>query len=439
MTKKRIFTLVLAAVLAFTLVFSFTACGDKTEPEKKPGGDEGNPSVDDPYVVELRIVTPPTKTEYMPGEEFDSKGMKLAAEWSHGVTEDLDPSECTMSPSGALAADTEEITFTYEGKSCVQKIVVNSAELVSIELDRSALAEQQLVGTVDLYSVKVYAVYDNDSKIQVSDFTFAENGTTIANPAAYEVTAGEHTIKVTYKTLSAEFKITAFSGYTVDATNIVYSEVLEKNRDEYIGTNFVENPAAAVYDADGNPIISGTNIKGFLEDGTEADFPGNRYRAGSEQGTPCLADVKKGQIMRFHIWSDFTATVELVITASSGYLLEDNPAGSWIPTKMGDMQFNKLFDVNVVSVNSETGLPETDEEGNEVKTPLTIGDEVILPGGESENGDMALWAHWQDVSFGEIELQEGDNIIELIVTSEYENKYKASCAANIVGFEVRFK
>ena len=52
---------------------------------------------------------------------------------------------------------------------------------------------------------------------------------------------------------------------------------------------------------------------------------------------------------------------------------------------------------------------------------------------------MALWAHWQDVSFGEIELQEGDNIIELIVTSEYENKYKASCAANIVGFEVRFK
>lgn len=438
MTKKRFFTLIFAALLAFSFVFSFAACGEDKAPENNPGGNE-DPITDDPYVTELRIVTPPDKTVYMPGEEFDSKGMKLAADWSHGVTEDLDPSECVMSPSGALAAGTEEITFTYEGKSCVQKIVVDDVELVSIELDRSALAEQQLVGTVDLYSVKVYAVYDNDSKVQVSDLTFTENGLPIENPAAYEVTAGEHTIKVSYKTLDAQFKIVAYSGYTVDATNIVYSEVLEKDRDKYIGTNFVENPAAAVYDASGNPIISGTNIKGFLKDGTEAGFPGNRYRAGSEQGTPCLADVKKGQVMRFHIWSDFTATVELVLTASSGYLLEDNPDGSWNPTKMGDMQFNKLFDVNVVSVDAETGLPETDGEGNEVKTPLTIGDDVILPGGESETGDMALWASWKDVSFGEIELQEGDNIIELTVTSEYENKYGASCAANIVGFEVRFK
>lgn len=446
MKKNRLhkfFGIVMAAVM----LLCFAACNRTPE----GGGTVLPPDTDEePYVTELVITTPPTKIKYKPGEDFDSTGMTLTAIWSHldddgnHIEEELSPDECENSLTGPIDSSVTQITFTYEGKSAVLDLILDSAALVKVVFDDSSLSKTLLPGTVNLYAgIKATAHYDDNSTLELSAFDIYEvTGTTetkIENPEAYKISAGTHTFVAKYDKYSSDkIVVSVISGYTVESTNIAYSEFLDKNRDIYIGTNFLENPSPAVYeDADcTKQLISGNPASGYLSDGTAVTFPnikgGKYYRVGEENGVPCLQDVRKGHVMRFHIYSEADATVELILNAASAYMLEGS---GWSPTVMGDMQFNRVFDINIVKTNPQTGEAIQDEEGNDIKEQLTIADEVILPGKTSESPDMALWANFVDVSFGELKLQKGDNIIELIVTSNYSGVVGA-CAANIGSFKV---
>ena len=53
-------------------------------------------------------------------------------------------------------------------------------------------------------------------------------------------------------------------------------------------------------------------------------------------------------------------------------------------------------------------------------------------------GDWSLWCKWVEISFGEMQLAQGDNIIEFTVISDYKNNYGESCAANIDCMDVVF-
>lgn len=75
-------------------------------------------------VTEIVIYKPPRKTAYVPGEEFNSKGMIIKAKFNDGSTKTLTPQKCEISPNGPLSADTTEITVSYGGKSAVQKITI---------------------------------------------------------------------------------------------------------------------------------------------------------------------------------------------------------------------------------------------------------------------------------------------------------------------------
>ena len=403
MLKKKFKTLWLLVSLVLAFVFALSACGGNTETGGGGGGGGGKDLVDgDPYVITLEIVTEPVKTTYMPGQIFDPAGMTLVAKWSHGVDEELSPADCIMTPKGELAIGTTSLTFTYEGVSCTQKITVKDIKATGITVDSSMINKTQLLGTLDLTEIIVNVHYDDDSVEPADVYELSENGVEITDPVAYTVKKGAHTIKVKYGEFTDEFSFTALDGYIVDTKTVIETPTVEANRTEYLGKNFVEK------------------------------VPGSSFYYGDEQDFGCLKQVRGGDIMRFHIYSEFDTNVELILTAASCY----HTGGEWNnPTKMEDMQFNKLFVTNRVAVDPETGIPVTDG-GEEVKTPLNVTDDVILPGKESPTGDMMLWVNFVDVSFGEIMLNKGDNIIEIKVVNAYKNRYGEWCAANISGFKV---
>ena len=71
-----------------------------------------------PKVTELKITTPPTKTEYLPGESFDPAGMTVVAVYD-GVTE-VEVTDYTVEDGEALKADAESVTVKY-GDAAVQQ------------------------------------------------------------------------------------------------------------------------------------------------------------------------------------------------------------------------------------------------------------------------------------------------------------------------------
>lgn len=401
--KKRWSFLSFVALIVFTcfIFATFTACGGDNEPNDNIGGNK-KPGDTDFTVTELRIVTPPDITEYYVGEIFDPEGMELEAVWSDGELEPLVPSECEISHEGALGADDTEIVFTYEGKSVTLNITVSVGEPANVKatFPEDTLDRVYLYTPVDLSGVIVNVVFTDGNARKVTDYTVSVNETPVENIAAVVFDrSGKNTLSVTYKGMSDEIEVDVIDGYRVEAENIYDpSEITDGMK------NYVERIAGGA-------------------DPRRAD-PGDTAEASGGQGE-YLSRVRKGQIFRFHIWSDVDSSARITLTASGAYMLRDV---GWYPLEMGDMQFNKVFSVKVGTTASD------------LKT-LAVDDSVILPGCVAENqttGDWSLWCKWVEISFGEMRLSQGDNIIEFTVISEYKNNYGESCAANIDCMDVVF-
>lgn len=198
-----------AVVAACALCLCFFACGNKTEPSGPATGDPPDSDYDDPYVVALRVVTEPQKKEYIAGESFDPSGMTLAADWSHGITEDLFATECEISPSEPLTEDVTELVFKYEGRTCTQEIKVTANDIIAFTVNRDAIGEVEPTGLLDLSQIKVSAEYLDGSKTDVVDYEICEKATqgVIAEPNSYMLTEGEHVFVVKYRNESAEFSV----------------------------------------------------------------------------------------------------------------------------------------------------------------------------------------------------------------------------------------
>ena len=74
----------------------------------------------------ISITTPPNKTKYYAGESFDGTGMVVKGNYGYGI--EYDVTGYTVSPAGALAAGTKEVTISYaensETKTATQTVTV---------------------------------------------------------------------------------------------------------------------------------------------------------------------------------------------------------------------------------------------------------------------------------------------------------------------------
>lgn len=388
---------------ALTLTSIFAACGPTSTPD--PGNDDDKPGDNpgDATVTELIISTPPTMTEYYVGEVFDSTGMELKAKWSDGIRMTVDIDDCTIEPSGPLSVADDAVTITYENVSVEQEITVVDTAVESISVDTGNMALKAAVNTpMNFSGIKVTVKYaDGNSRVVTNGYTFKVDGEDVEDVSALTFAEwGTHTLTVVYGEKTADIEIEIFDGFMVEAENMISSPA-ETDK------NYVE----IVKGSDqGSPIVI-----------TKEEEPAS---GGSYMGS-----VFYGTVMRFHVWADEACNANVILRASSGYMLVDG--GSWDPIEVGDQQFNRLFQVSYGTV--------AEAEDNALKE-LKIGDDVVLEGGTTDNpnGDGLLLVNWKDVEFGTLALKEGDNVIELNVITDYVNCRDQVVACNIDRLEIQY-
>lgn len=402
--KKVVFATV--ALLMLTALF-FTACGNTDNGDGGNGGTGGATVT----ATSLEVRYDGGQDLYFVGDSVNLNRLVITATLENGTKKTFvagKESSCKVEPAVFSAGD-NKVTVTYGGASVSFDVTVVSTALSEVAVDFGNVGTTYASGsTVDLSGITVTAKYGSEYSFEVDDYKIVDKDTgTEYDPDDVSLSDGTHSnMCVRYKNLDSEvFTLTIFNGYIVEAENIkTTAEVTDTDK------NFVE----LIKNTGANSVTTTGLTPGPISK-PEEPASGNAY----------LGEVKTGAVFAFHIWSDVEREADIILHASSGLLQQDN---NWTPIVMGDMQFNRLFDVTYS--NSEVA-----------SQPVNIGDDVILEGGSTDNpnGDPLLWVSWKDVTFGSVTLKPGDNVFTFTVTSDYTNCRGLSCAANVDRMEVRFK
>lgn len=134
-------------------------------------------SVEKNSVTELKITTPPTKTEYKEGQSFDKTGMVIEATRKNGNKEIV--TDYTIEDGNNLKVDQTKVTISYEDKTVEQDITVIPNPLIEIKVDKAPNKTNYVVGqNFDKTGMIITGVYKDESTVEILDYTI-ENGTNL--------------------------------------------------------------------------------------------------------------------------------------------------------------------------------------------------------------------------------------------------------------------
>ena len=287
-------------------------------------------------------------------------------------------------------------TTSYKFDSQIGKIngIQVTKELTSSYLVGQAITFDELeVSSFDANGSKVATIpneelefYEGEEKLDLTTIGYTE--------------AGNHTITAKYKNYSVNFNMNIANNiYDVEAENI-YSK---GEKPTVNNVNYIERDNCNVGNKELKPIVYGSKPEG----GTDyAKY--DSADAKNASGQAYLGEVKKGNSFNLHIFSGVEKQVTLYMTASSGVIEKD--IYGWQPIKMADIQLNKMIKIS--------------QNGN----ALSIGDDVILPGSETPANadgnytyDPSIWANFVRVAIGTVNLNQGDNVINVTITNAIQN------------------
>ncbi len=301
-------------------------------------------------------------------------------------------------------------TTSYKFDSQIGKIngIQVTKELTSSYLVGQAITFDELeVSSFDANGSKVAAIpneelefYEGEEKLDLTTIGYTE--------------VGNHTITAKYKNYSVNFNMNIANNiYDVEAENI-YSK---GEKPTVNNVNYIERDNCNVGNKELKPIVYGSKPEG----GTDyAKY--DSADAKNASGQAYLGEVKKGNSFNLHIFSGVEKQVTLYMTASSGVIEKD--IYGWQPIKMADIQLNKMIKIS--------------QNGN----ALSIGDDVILPGSETpanEDGkytyDPSIWANFVRVAIGTVNLNQGDNIINVNITEAIKKENTITNAAGTMNID----
>ena len=158
-------------------------------------------------------------------------------------------------------------------------------------------------------------------------------------------------------------------------------------------------------------------------------FSNGKKDAEFSSGKGYLGEIKKGNSMNVHIWSEKERKVEISMTAASGVITVDSK-NQWEPYETADIQLNTLLKAtangNTISIDDNVILPGTitpfNEDGSRTYNPL-------------------IWTNWKVVDLGKMQLKKGDNIIYLELTNDIAftgGVTKSNGTINIDKFDVTY-
>ena len=305
-------------------------------------------------------------------------------------------------------------TTSYKFDSQIGKItgIQVTKELTSSYLVGQAITFDELeVSSFDANGSKVATIpneelefYEGEEKLDLTTIGYTE--------------AGNHTITAKYKEYSVNFNMNIANNiYDVEAENI-YNK---GEKPTVNNVNYIERDNCNTDIKELKPIVYGSKPEG----GTDyASY--DKADAKNASGQAYLGEVKNGNSFNLHIFSGVEKQVTLYMTASSGVIEKD--IASWEPVKMADIQLNKMIKIS--------------QNGN----ALSIGDDVILPGSETPANadgkytyDPSIWANFVRIAIGTVNLNQGDNVINVTITSSIKNEdtiTKSNGTMNIDKFDL---
>lgn len=160
--------------------------------------------VEKPYLTGISVKTPPTKTEYYAGDNFDPNGLVLNLTYSSGNpgTRKWSESGITYKSNTGLTAGQTSVEISYGGKSTTTSITVKPLEVTEISSvslkDNTKKFKQG--GSVEKSDLAVVVKY-NSGKTQTladSDYEIADNT---------NLNVGTATIKVSYKSFTKTLNV----------------------------------------------------------------------------------------------------------------------------------------------------------------------------------------------------------------------------------------
>lgn len=145
-------------------------------------------SVEKNSVVGLKIKTPPTKTEYKEGENFDKTGMVIEAIYKDGTTKTI--SDYGIEDGNNLKGDQTQISISYEDKVVQQPITVIPNTLIEIKISKAPNKTKYVVGqNFDKTGMVVTGIYQDETTHEILDYII-ENGTNL--------TKGQSSVTINY-------------------------------------------------------------------------------------------------------------------------------------------------------------------------------------------------------------------------------------------------
>lgn len=148
----------------------------------------------DEKLESIEIATPPNKTSYFEGENFDKTGMVVKANYNSKNTPYiiLDNSSYDITDGNNLVAGQKSVTIAYEDKSVKQTIKVEKNSVTEIKIKTPPTKIEYKEGeNFDATGMVIEATYKDGTSKEVTDYTI-ENGNNLkANQTQVTIAYGE--------------------------------------------------------------------------------------------------------------------------------------------------------------------------------------------------------------------------------------------------------
>ena len=223
----------------------------------------------------IEITTNPNKTAYEEGEKFDKTGMVVTAIYSDSSKETV--TDYAYTPTGSLTANDKRVIITYKDKTATVTITVKEKTppvvektLERIEITKNPNKTEYEEGEkFDKTGMVVTAVYSDNSKETVTDYTYTPTGSLTANDKRVIITykGKTTTISISVKKIEKVLerleitappsKTTYKEGEKFDSTGMVVTAIYSDGTREII-TNYNCFPVVELTTSNDKIIVSYT-------------------------------------------------------------------------------------------------------------------------------------------------------------------------------------
>jgi len=158
------------------------------------------PELYDESLKNIEIVTPPTRTAYFEGENFDKSGMVVKAYYNSATRPEvvLDSSDYNIEHGTNLEAGQTSVTITYGDKSINQTIIVEENAVTEIKIKNPPTKTEYKEGqNFDKTGMIIEAYYKNGTKKEISDYLIEDGNNLEANQNAITISYNGKTVKQT--------------------------------------------------------------------------------------------------------------------------------------------------------------------------------------------------------------------------------------------------